>query len=120
MGTKDGKECGLDAREATRVLAEIAGRQHGVITRSQALGAGLLREMIASRVRKGWLVPVFRSVYAVGLARLDRRGRWMAATLAAGSGAVLSRRSAAALHGLISPRSGPIEVTRTSFLFTNS
>ena len=36
----------------------------------------------------------------------------MASTMAAGPEAVLSRRSAAALHGLIAPRSGPIEVTR--------
>ncbi|MBK5232347.1 MAG: type IV toxin-antitoxin system AbiEi family antitoxin domain-containing protein [Thermoleophilia bacterium] len=103
---------GVSSREATAIVAGLAGRQHGVITRKQALEAGLPPELIASRVRKGWLVLVFRGVYAVGLAMLDRRGRWMAATLAAGPEAVLSRRSAAALHGLIAPRSGPIEVTR--------
>jgi len=96
------------------VIVEIASGQHGIITRDQAIRSGLRPRLIASRVRKGWLVPVFRGVYAVGLARLDRRGRWMAAVLAGGSDAVLSRRSAAALHGLIAPRSGPIEITRTT------
>lgn len=97
---------------ATAVIAEIAAGQQGVITRRQALEAGISPGLITGRVSRGWLVPVFRGVYAVGLAALDRRGRWMASTLASGPGTALSHRSAAALHGVISPRSGPIEVTR--------
>ena len=38
-----------------------------------------------------------RGVYAVGHARLSQHGRWMAAVLAAGKGAVLSHRAAAKL-----------------------
>lgn len=50
-------------------------------------------------------------VYTVGHRVLSQRGRWMAAVLASGSGAVLSHRSAAALWG-IRPTSRPsVEVT---------
>jgi very-short-patch-repair endonuclease len=51
-------------------------------------------------------------VYAVGHSALNREGRWMAAVLACGSGAVLSHRHAAALWK-IRPggHRGPIDVT---------
>lgn len=42
---------------------------------------------------------------------LTREGRWMAAVLACGPGAVLSHRSAAALHGLIRGGGVRIDVT---------
>ncbi len=50
-------------------------------------------------------------VYAVGHTALSVHGRWMAAVLGAGGGAVLSHRSAAALWGVLFPSPGPIEVT---------
>jgi very-short-patch-repair endonuclease len=46
----------------------------------------------------------------VGRADLPIKGRWMAAVLACGDGAVLSHRSAATLHGLVDARAGRIEV----------
>ena len=46
------------------------------------------------------LYRVHRGVYAVGRPDLTQRGRWMAAVLACGPKAVLSHRSAAALHGI--------------------
>jgi very-short-patch-repair endonuclease len=52
-------------------------------------------------------------VFAVGHRLLMREGRWMAAVLAMGEGAVLSHRSAAALWGLRG-HSGPIHVTLPS------
>ncbi len=48
---------------------------------------------------------VHRGVYAVGHAALTRQGRWIAALLAVGPGAVLSHRSAAELWRL-GPREG--------------
>jgi very-short-patch-repair endonuclease len=42
---------------------------------------------------------------------LAREGRWLAAVLAGGSGAVLSHRSAAALWGLVATPAGPVDVT---------
>jgi hypothetical protein len=62
-------------------------------------------------VAKGLLHREYRGVYAVGHARLTLRGRWMAAVLACGRGAVLSHRAAAALWELRQPPSGPIDVT---------
>jgi hypothetical protein len=43
---------------------------------------------------------VHRGVYAFGRRDLTREGRWLAAVLACGDGAVLSHRSAAALWGI--------------------
>lgn len=67
--------------------------------------------MIADRVLAGWLHRVHIGVYAVGHRKLTRRGRWMAATLALGPGAVLSHRDAGALHDLCAPGSGDIHIT---------
>src|SRR5205807_5255346 len=53
------------------------------------------------RVKVGRLHVVHRGVYAVGHGILTTRGRWMAAVLASGSGAVLSHRAAAALWELL-------------------
>jgi len=61
------------------------------------------RRMLKRRVASGQLVRLHRGVYAVGHARLTRDGWWMAAVLAAGPGALLSHRDAAALHGLRPP-----------------
>jgi very-short-patch-repair endonuclease len=82
------------------VIAALAARQHGVVTREQLLALGLGHGAIDHRVACGRLHPVQRGVYAVGHQVLSRRGRWMAAVLAAGPGAVLSHRSAAALWGI--------------------
>src|SRR3954463_11092990 len=75
-------------------LAEIAARQHGVVTTKQL---GLKRPAIAYRVQAGTLHRVYRGVYAVGHKRLSEKGMYMAAILAAGKGARLSGLSAAAL-----------------------
>lgn len=71
---------------------------------------GLTAKVVKSRVRAGRLVVLHRGVYAVGHARLTRRGEWLAAVLAAGPGAVLSHRSAAALHGLREERGSRVDV----------
>ena len=58
------------------------------------------RDAIKHRARTGRLHRVRRGVYAVGRPELTREGRWMAAVLSCGDGAVLSHESAAALWGL--------------------
>jgi very-short-patch-repair endonuclease len=92
-------------------LADLAERQHGVVSRRQLLQLGFSksaigRSSIADRLRR-----VHRGVYAVGHARLSDHGRCFAAVLACGDGAVLSHGSAAWLLGLqgVCPR--PVEVT---------
>ena len=102
----------MTAADATSEILEIAGRQHGVLARAQMLRAGIGRDLVRSRVVNRRLLPIFPGVYALGTGSLGRRGRWMAAVLAAGRFGALSHRSAAALHGLIHPGQGPIEAVR--------
>jgi very-short-patch-repair endonuclease len=94
-----------------RVVAQLAARQHGLVTYEQLLRTGLGRGAIAWRVREGWLHRIHRGVYAVGHAVLTPEGRWLAAVLACGDGAVLSHRSAAALWGLRPSSARTVEVT---------
>ena len=82
-------------------IAQIAAGQHGYVTRSQLLGAGLSAKAIDRRVSQGDLLPRYRGVYAVGHIPPSPHARAMAAVLACGPGAVLSHRSAAALWGLV-------------------
>ncbi len=70
--------------------------------------------MVKSRVANGQLIRLHRGVYAVGHRQLRREGWWLAAVLAAGPGALLSHRDAAALHGLLPPGDHRrVEVTTT-------
>jgi very-short-patch-repair endonuclease len=93
------------------VLARLAARQHGVVARRQALAAGLTAKMLERRLESGRLLILHRGVYAVGHAQLRREGRWLAAVLAAGRGAVLSHRTAAALYGIRPLRSRVVDVS---------
>lgn len=92
-------------------LRALIAKQHGVITRRQLLAAGFTARQIQVRISGGRLHPVFRGVYAVGRADLSDRGHWMAGVLAAGDGAVLSHRSAAALWELRPWPARVVEVT---------
>jgi predicted transcriptional regulator of viral defense system len=92
-------------------VAELAGRQWGVVASRQLVAAGLSRAGIVRRVRAGRLHPIYRGVYAVGHEVLSREGRWMAAVLACGEGAVLSHVSAAAHWELLSTAAARIDVT---------
>ncbi len=92
----------------------MATVQHGVVARRQLLSMGMSAGEIRGRAERGSLGLVHRGLYAVGHGKLTQEGRWMAAVLASGEGAVLSHRSAGQLWGLTS-RSGSIpEVTRTT------
>ena len=99
----------LSTADAT--AGRIAGRQHGVVTATQLADAGIDKDGIAWRVRTGRLHRLHRGVYAVGHRSLSWRGRWLAAVLAAGDGAVLSHTSAAALWQFLRPIPGPVHVT---------
>src|SRR4051794_36849988 len=90
----------LHARDHDAAIAALADRQHGVVERTQLAKLGLARGAIEWRVQRKRLHPLHRGVYSVGHRVLSGRGRWMAAVLSAGPGAVLSHRSAAALWDL--------------------
>jgi Transcriptional regulator, AbiEi antitoxin/Protein of unknown function (DUF559) len=81
-------------------VAELATRQHGVVSIAQLQALGWTTSAISGRQRAGKLHRLHRGVYAVGHAVLTRRGRWAAAVLACGPQAFLSHRSAAELHGI--------------------
>jgi very-short-patch-repair endonuclease len=94
-----------------RVIAVVAARQYGVVSAAQLVEAGISKDATFHRLRVGRLHRVHRGVYAVGHLRLSNDGRWMAAVLACGDGAVISHRSAAALWALLPTTGEVIDVT---------
>lgn len=92
-------------------IAALAARQHAVFSLHQLEALGLSARAVQHRVDAGRLVRIHRGVYSLVAAELlTREGRWLAAVLAAGMGAVLSHRSAAALHGLLAHGGALIDV----------
>lgn len=90
----------------------LASAQHLVCSLAQLLDLGFSAEGVRSRTRRSRLFRVHHSVYSlVPPDHLTVKGRWMAAVLACGSGAVLSHRSAAALHQIRRTERAKIEVT---------
>jgi hypothetical protein len=72
---------------------------------------GFGRRAIVRRLEQGRLHELHRGVYVVGVRRISKRGRWMAAVLASGEGAVLSHRSAARLWRILPTAAEWIDVT---------
>ena len=91
-------------------LQRLATEQHGILTRSQLLQAGVGPRTVDHWIKTGRLIVLHRGVFALGHLPPSPHARTMAAVLACGPGAVLSHRSAAKLYGLIRC-TGPIEVT---------
>jgi very-short-patch-repair endonuclease len=82
-------------------IASLAGRQYGVVTRSQLIGAGLSSEQIKTLTRRSHLHRIHRGVFAVGHRHLSQEGRWLAAVIACGPGASLSHGPAGQLLGIL-------------------
>ena len=82
-------------------LAMLAARQFGVVARRQLVALGFSRHEIDGLLKRGWLHPLYRAVFAVGHESVSIQGRWMAATLFAGDQSVLSHRAAAAHLALL-------------------
>ena len=99
----------MDAR-TTAAVAAIARAQHGLVTRSDVLGAGASATMAHRWTREGRLERVHTGVYRVAGAPPSWEQALLAAVLAAGDGALASHLAAAALWGLVEERPGP-EVT---------
>jgi very-short-patch-repair endonuclease len=94
-----------------RALARFAERQHGHVSRAQALATGMRPGAFDGRVRRGWLHRIHRGVYRVGhTAPLDY-DREMAAVLAFGTRTVVSHGSAAYLYGLAPRPQGDVHLT---------
>jgi predicted transcriptional regulator of viral defense system len=97
-----------------QALAELAERQHGVVSFRQLRELGFSKGKIARSHGAFRLVRIHRGVYAVGQGRISDHGRCMAAVLASGHDAVLSHLSAAWLWGLHDRCPAEIEVTVTN------
>ncbi|MDQ2700726.1 MAG: hypothetical protein M3Y23_05290, partial [Actinomycetota bacterium] len=94
------------------VALDFAVRQHGVVSRQQLLERHVPARSIAKAIEGRRLFPVYGGVYSVGRPMVSRDGALVASLLAAGEGAVLGGRSAAALWGFLDHRN-PIDVMRT-------
>src|SRR5947209_204359 len=93
-------------------IAELAEAQHAVFRLDQIVDLGLTASAVRHRASAASLHRCYRGVYSlVPASLLGREGRWLAAVFAAGPGAVLSHRSAAALHGLRSYFGKYVDVT---------
>jgi very-short-patch-repair endonuclease len=92
-------------------IAQLAARQHGVVSRAQLLDLGLGYRAIDERIARGLLHPVHRGVFLVGHSVRTADATWTAAVLAAGPDAVLSYRSAAAIWGIRGSSSPTIDVS---------
>jgi very-short-patch-repair endonuclease len=89
----------------------LAEGQFGVVSRRQLLGLGFSRREIETRIHGRRLNPLHPGVYAVGHRLIPSEGRWIAAVLATGPGAVLSHWSAAALWMIRPSSRSVIDVT---------
>lgn len=89
----------------------IAADQYGVITRDQALEAGMTLREIRGRTSSGRWRKLHPRVYAPSSAPASWRQRLMAAASWAGEGSAISHRSAAALWGFDGFTPGVIELT---------
>jgi len=102
--------CGMES-ELPHAIRNLARHQNGVISRAQALRAGLTEDMIKFRIRSGRWRQIHLGVYATFTGVPGRSPLQWAAVLSAGQGAVLSHETAAELHGLIDKAADPIHVT---------
>jgi len=85
----------------------LISRQCGVITRRQALAAGLPATTVESWAERGRWTRLARGIYATAPGPPSPDALLWAALLRAGPDAVLSHQTAAELHGLL-PRPGPV------------
>jgi predicted transcriptional regulator of viral defense system len=95
------RETGLYGRKLDTQIAALADAQHGVVSLAQLRRLGLSDTAVQKRAARGLLHRVHRAVYAVGRRGLSVDGRFAAAVMACGTGAVLSHRSGADRHGIL-------------------
>jgi very-short-patch-repair endonuclease len=95
---------------AGRVLDDLPDHQDGVVTRTQALAAGISPAAIRAHLAAGRWQRVHEAVYVTFSGPLPRRSHLWAAVLRAGYGAMVSHQTAAELAGLCEP-TNPLHVT---------
>jgi very-short-patch-repair endonuclease len=111
VGHKSGAERQISSAHPDVRLGKLAARQHGVVSRRQLAAIGIDDSGIRRRAAQGRLHRVHQGVYAVGHPALTAEGRWMAAVIACGQGAVLSHLDAAALWRIYDGTGARVHVT---------
>jgi len=97
-------------------LADLAERQHGVVSIRQLTGPlGYSKAAVHRAVKVGRLHPLYRGVFAVGHLRLSLHARCLAAVLACAPNALLSHVSAAWLWDLTKTSPLPASVCAPSY-----
>lgn len=94
-----------------RSLRMFATKQHSVFSQAQAVLVGATAKELRHEVEVGRFERVGRLVFRVAGSQRTPQQQLMIAQLAAGAGAVVSHRSAAALLGVPGFAFGPIELT---------
>ncbi|HEY7631857.1 MAG TPA: DUF559 domain-containing protein [Thermoleophilaceae bacterium] len=94
-----------------RALADLAGRQGGVVALWQLLEIGFSRETIQHWLQSGRLHRIHKGVYSLGHRAIAWKGRLTAAVIACGPEAVVSHRSAAAWWALLPSERAIVDVT---------
>ena len=92
-------------------VRRLAAEQGGVITRKQAVQAGLSADKINWLLKRGDWRQVHRGVYVTFTGPASRNAQLWAAVLYAGPGAYLSHETAAEINGLSDDESPAITVT---------
>jgi hypothetical protein len=79
-------------------IARLAADQGGYVKRSQLFALGLSRRAVEHRIARGYLIPVFNGIYAVGHIPTASLARAHAPLLAVGDRSALGGWSAANAH----------------------
>ncbi|MET7392563.1 type IV toxin-antitoxin system AbiEi family antitoxin domain-containing protein [Dactylosporangium sp. NPDC005572] len=93
------------------MLDELLHHQAGVISRGQALAAGLTDGAIEAHLSAGRWLRMLRGIYRTFTGEVPRAAQLWAVLLRAGDRAVLSHHTAAELHGLTDQPDRLIHVT---------
>jgi very-short-patch-repair endonuclease len=106
-------QCPANGGSFDAAVADIAARQHGIVSLPQLRDLGMTGSGVRKRVARRQLHRVHAGVFAVGHTALRSEGHWMAAVIACGPRAVLSHRSAAALWDLRPDPAATVELIAT-------
>jgi hypothetical protein len=99
------------SKTAEAIIARIAGRAEGIVTREELIAAGVSDDEILHRRRTGALIDEYPGVYRAGHRSPSVAARYMAAIKACGRGAALSGLAATWFYGVTRGLAPPPEVT---------
>jgi hypothetical protein len=95
--------------DAWKSIAALAAEQHEVVSREQVLSHGASQWSLRRQIANGQLLPIGTRTYRFAGTALTWHGQLQAGLLDLGPEALVSARSAAALHGLDGFAPGPLE-----------